>query len=224
MSRPPGLTVLTAVRDGAAFIAEAIASVRASTAQVPHIVMDDGSRDATAAILAATDGLERVTLPQSIGPAAALNLAFARAKTTHCMVVDADDRVTPGHIDRLLGIIAADPGLDFIWSGIREFAEPAVAARYLVRTEQQVGYLTSGAVVRTELFAALGGFDPQIRLGYFVDLVARARSMGVREHICPELGLERRVHGANMTIRERERKGDFLAIARAAVLRHRERP
>ena len=218
------LTLITAVRDGMPFLAEMIASVREGQPALPHIVIDDGSRDATPDTLASFgDTLDVVRLTESGGPAAALNIALARVKTPWFMMIDADDLLEPGYIAHVLSVLETEPTPDLVYGQWREFGDAAARVRWAVREEQRTGYVTSGTVMRTALAARLGGFDPSIRFGYFIDLRMRAISAGANELVLPHLATMRRVHGGNMTIQEPERMRDFLTIARTAVARARSR-
>lgn len=225
MTDKPGITVITPVRDGARYLAAMIASVGAQAAGIRHLVIDDGSTDATPHVLAAHAGqVETITLPASLVPAAALNRGFADCTTSHVLIVDADDLLMPGQLDRLARAIERQPEIDLVFSGWREFAELGLEANLVVRDTVRTGYISTGTLVRRGLHAALGGFDAAIRLGSFIDFASRARAAGASELVLPELGLMRRVHGANMTLRERDRVGDMLAVARAAAARRRASP
>jgi glycosyltransferase involved in cell wall biosynthesis len=218
------LTLITAVRDGMPFLAEMIASVREGQPALPHIVVDDGSRDATPDTLASFgDTLDVVRLPESGGPAAAMNIALARVKTPWFLLVDADDLLQPGYIAQVLSVLESEPTPDLVYGQWREFGDAAAKSRWAVREEQQIGYITSGTVMRTALASRLGGFNPAIRFGYFIDLRMRAISAGASELVLPDLATMRRVHGGNMTIQEPERMRDFLTIARSAAARARSR-
>jgi glycosyltransferase involved in cell wall biosynthesis len=218
------LTLITAVRDGMPFLDEMIASVREGHPALPHIVIDDGSRDATPDTLARfADILDVVTLPQSRGQAAAFNIALSRVRTPWFLMIDADDLLGPGYIAQVLSALASEPAPDLVYGQWREFGDAEAKARWAVREEQRTGYITSGSVMRTALALRLGGFDPAIRFGCFIDLRMRAVSAGASERVLPHLAALRRVHGGNVTIREPERLRDFLTIARAAAARARSR-
>jgi glycosyltransferase involved in cell wall biosynthesis len=221
MSLP--LTIITAVRDGAAFLEDMIESVRSQGIAVPHIIVDDGSGDETPVILAGYGAeLSTITLDHSVGQAAALNHAVDSVESTHCLILDADDLMADGQIARVLDMLQSDSSIDLLFSGFREFASGDSASRWVIREESQIGYFSGGAVLRTELVRDLGGFSGDIRLGWFIDFALRARESGAQERTMNDVGLLRRVHGANMTIREKGNDSGYLAVARAAIARRRE--
>lgn len=217
------LTLVTAVRDGMPFLTDMIASVRERQPAVSHIVIDDGSRDSTPGVLADLSGeLDVITMAHSVGQAAALNVALGEVKTPWFMIMDADDLLEPGYLAHVLSALSSEPGPDLVYGQAREFGDAEARARWTVRDEPCTGYWTSGSVVRTSLATSLGGFDPRIRHGAFVDLRMRAISAGARELVLPYPSVLRRVHGANMTIRDAAAgTRDFLTIARAAAARAR---
>lgn len=217
------LTLVTAVRDGMPFLTEMMASVRERQPAVRHIVIDDGSRDATPEVLAGLAGApDVITMPHSVGQAAALNAALGRVKTPWFMIMDADDLLEPGYLAHVLDALSSGPRPDLVYGQAREFGDADARARWTVRDEPCTGYWTSGSVVRTSLAASLGGFDPRIRHGAFVDFRMRAISAGAWELVLPYPAVLRRVHGGNMTIRDAAAgTRDYLAIARAAAARAR---
>jgi teichuronic acid biosynthesis glycosyltransferase TuaG len=103
----PRVTVITPAHDSVATIAVTVRSVREQTyADWEHVVADDASRDRTADILdrlAAEDQRLRVVgTPSNLGPAGARNLAVDHATGELLAFLDADDRLLPGYLERLV--------------------------------------------------------------------------------------------------------------------------
>ena len=101
----PTVTVLTAVRNGAAHLAETIASVQAQTfGDWEYVIVDDGSTDDTVAIIerhAADDPRIRlVRRADSGGPFAAANTGLAEARGDYVARIDADDIALPRRLER----------------------------------------------------------------------------------------------------------------------------
>jgi glycosyltransferase involved in cell wall biosynthesis len=97
----PAVSVVLPVRNGAATLARAIASVRAQTLDTWELVLvDDGSTDGTAEIAAdaaRADGRVRVMRPSAGGEGivAALNTGIAAARGRWIARLDADDTMHP---------------------------------------------------------------------------------------------------------------------------------
>ncbi|WP_176592705.1 glycosyltransferase family 2 protein [Sphingobium sp. EM0848] len=106
-----------------ATIDETLRSVRSQThSALEIIVVDDGSRDETAAIVrshAAADPRVRLIETQNGGVAAARNRGWQDARSDLIAFVDADDLWAPGKIERQLEALdaaGADCGLVYCWS------------------------------------------------------------------------------------------------------------
>lgn len=105
----PRVTVITPAHDSADTIAAAVASVREQTyADWEHVVADDASSDATPqklAELAAKEPRLRVVRSDSnVGPAGARNLAIEHSGGELLAFLDADDRLLPDYLERLVGL------------------------------------------------------------------------------------------------------------------------
>ena len=100
------ICVVIAAFNAEATIARAVRSALESREVHQVIVVDDASNDATAdAARAADDRSGRLlvlTLPANKGPAAARNRALDACTCTHFCVLDADDYLLPGRMERLL--------------------------------------------------------------------------------------------------------------------------
>src|SRR5262245_49797354 len=106
MSNTPRVSVLLASRDGALYLAESLASLAAQTLPAIEIVaVDDGSRDATSAMLArfaSEHPNARVLRTEGIGLAGALALAAKEAKGELLARQDDDDVSHPERLARQL--------------------------------------------------------------------------------------------------------------------------
>jgi glycosyltransferase involved in cell wall biosynthesis len=103
------VAVLIPAYDCAATIGAVVAGARQHAARV--LVVDDGSRDDTAARAAAA-GAEVLRLPQNRGKGAALRAGLERlaaAGATHALTMDGDGQHLAGEIPRLLAASADSP-------------------------------------------------------------------------------------------------------------------
>src|SRR5205823_10324133 len=98
------VSIVTPSLDQAAYLREAIESVRAQTyVPVEHVVVDGGSTDSTLEILREYDGLRWVSEPDR-GQSHALNKGFAMARGDVLGWLNADDAYEP---DAVAGAVAA---------------------------------------------------------------------------------------------------------------------
>jgi len=99
MTAQPGVSVVLPVFNGAASVGRAIASIRSQTlSDWELIAVDDGSTDATPAILAAcaaTDSRLRILRRPHVGIVAALNAGLEAARAPLIARMDADDESHP---------------------------------------------------------------------------------------------------------------------------------
>jgi glycosyltransferase involved in cell wall biosynthesis len=216
--------VVIPCRDGAAYLGEALASIAGQTAPPEAVVVvDDGSTDGSAGI-AREHGARVVDSPApGSGPAAARRAGVAALATDLLAFLDADDRWLPGKLAAQHAALAADPDLDAVVSGVRHFLSPdreaELAGRLALPPEQETAHLFGTLLIRREAWDEVtrSGADLDDTLGFFT-----AARRALRIGSVPGVVLERRVHGGNWTLRERERlHADYLRAARAAILARR---
>ncbi len=124
----PSVTVLTAVRNGARYIAETVASIRSQSYEDwEHIIVDDGSEDETHSIvgeLAANDSRIRlIRRAVSGGPYAAANEGLREAKGRYLVMIDADDLARPDRITNQVEFLERRPELRSCAGGWQEIDE-----------------------------------------------------------------------------------------------------
>jgi glycosyltransferase involved in cell wall biosynthesis len=116
----PRVTVLLPVRNGAATLGEAIASVRAQTfASWELLVIDDGSTDDSAGVArcqAEADESGRIVVIRlpAVGLVAALEAGRARARGELIARMDADDWCHPRRLERQVAYLDAHAGVGVV--------------------------------------------------------------------------------------------------------------
>lgn len=217
----PAVSVVIPAYDAERYLGAAIASVLAQAVAVGEvIVVDDGSSDATAAVGAAF-GPPVVCLSRVHGGiGAARNAGIERATGNMLAFLDADDLWAPGKLERQLAAFAADPGVDLVFGHAVEFrGEPPAAGD---PGEHQPGYVAGALLARREAFLRVGMFATGFRVGEFIDWYARAKELGLREVLLPDVVLYRRLHDQNTGLRARDSRVDYTRVLRAALQRRRE--
>lgn len=184
----PRLSVVMPVLDGGKPFERVIAAIAASNFRdFEWIVVDDGSRDDSAALARAANATVVLTGARASGPAAARNRGAAIAQHEILCFIDADCEVHPDTLGRIAAVFENEPGLTALFGSYDdEPAAPGFFAQYknllhhfthqTGRSEASTFWAGCGAI-RREAFLQLGGFDAgryarpsieDIELGYRV--------------------------------------------------------
>ncbi len=229
----PSVSVLMPVRDGARFVAAAIASVCAQThGDFEFLIIDDGSRDATPEILAraaAGDARIRIVTQPQAGLIAALNRGLRLARGAWVARMDADDIAAPQRLERQLGLAAAKPEAGAIGSFWRVVD---AAGRFRRAMVCPIGPAAIAAalpagnclahpsmMLRRAAVLACGGYRPAFLQAEDYDLWLRL-SEQFDIHVVPETLLDYREHGGQVSwTRLEQRILSVLAAQHAARAR-----
>jgi glycosyltransferase involved in cell wall biosynthesis len=220
------VSVMIPVYNGVAYLGEAIDSVLAQSYRpIEIIVVDDGSEDSSAEVARGYGDAVRYAHQQRRGNGAARNRAVAMATGDLFAFLDADDRLIPGALERLAGVLEDDPSLQAVYGHVREFVSPDVDADALLRLrppiERIAGCLPTNMLMRRHAFLRVGEFATNLKVGVTVDWSARADELGLRTTLLDDVLFERRLHASNNGIREREHRSHYLQVVKAALDRRR---
>ncbi len=203
----PAVTVLIPVRDAEATVGAALRSIRDQRLrELQIVVVDDGSRDGTPAVLArhaaADPRVQPVRLPRPAGIVAALDAGLARARAPLLARMDADDVAHPERLARQRAFLATHPEVDVCDTRVEITRPDGPAAggfraygAWLDSIEAHDDFVREflvenpvvhpAVVVRTALLRRVGGY----REGPFpedYDLWLRCLRAGARFHKLPE--------------------------------------
>lgn len=224
---PALVTVIVPVYDGERYLAETIGSVLAQDWRpLEIVVVDDGSRDGSAAIAASFGPPVRVLSRPHEGLAATRNAGMLEARGAFYLHLDADDLLTPGAISTLMAAFLADPALELVTGQFEQFVSPelgdAARARFNVPVGAQPGHLADTSLVRAGLFARVGPISTAYRSGADMDWMMRAEDAGARAALITDVVARRRIHGGNMSLtRKADAALDRVRIVKAALDRRR---
>lgn len=118
--RPVAVSVVIPVRNGEAFVADAVESaLDQEDVAAEVIVVDDGSTDGTADVLAHYEGRIAVDHPEGHGVSAARNRGIALARGELLVFLDADDLLPSRYLARFVEAAAAAPRAQVFHCGWR---------------------------------------------------------------------------------------------------------
>jgi len=221
-SFPGQVAAVVPAHQAARFLGDALRSIAAQRPPVAEtVVVDDGSTDDTAEVARAEPGVRLLRQAQQ-GISAARNAGASAVSSEWIAFLDADDLWLEGKLERQLAAIATSPGVDGVFTRLRnEYTDPELARRYQAVAGEPVGRHASTLLIRRSAFLATGGFDVSLRLGEFMDWYSRATHLGLRFEVVDEVLVVRRVHGDNTTLRRSHDSSGYVEAARRAIARRR---
>lgn len=147
----PRVSVLLPARDAETTVRAAVASVlRQTFADFEVIAIDDGSVDATSAVLAqlaAEDARVRVVTTAGLGLVGALNLGLAACRAPLIARMDADDESLPRRLEVSVAALDADASLSGVGTGVEIFRDDRPPSPNLQAYGRWLSSLTSPELV-----------------------------------------------------------------------------
>ena len=176
----PAVSIVLSTWNRAAMLPGAIDSVLAQTREDWElIIVDDGSEDETASVLAAygRDPRIRSFRQPHAGPGAARNAALARAQAPIIAYLDSDNEWMPDYLATMLEVFAERPAAQSAYCAIRR---EGAGSSLVHLTPFDAALLEERNFIdlnvfchRRELFTRLGGFDAALPRLNDWDLVRR---------------------------------------------------
>lgn len=222
----------------AAYISEAVESVLNQTYKaIDLIVVDDGSRDGSyekLAAIAEKGQLILLTHPQHAnkGQSASINLGLKRAKTKYVAILDSDDMFAVSKLADQVAFLEAHPEIGMVYGqghaidasgkflfkvpgdGHEEVSDPN---RLLLDCYMA---LPGGALVRREVFEAVGYFEESFRAGQDHDMALRIMESTQCAYL-PKLAFYYRKHDEAISVNGLERRWHTgMEILNRAVARY----
>jgi GT2 family glycosyltransferase/DNA-binding beta-propeller fold protein YncE len=192
----PKVSVVVCAHDAAGTIDECLASLAAlAYPNVEIIVVNDGSRDATAAIARAHAGVRVIDIPKG-GLSVARNVGLAAASGEIVAYTDADVRVDPDWLNYLVHtLLTADvvgvggPNVvpdDDGWMAQCVARAPGGPTHVLLDDTVAEHIPGCNMAFRREALLSIGGFNPVfVRAGDDVDICWRLQARGLRLGFAP---------------------------------------
>lgn len=215
----PVVAVILPVFNGARFITEALSAVLAQDHRpLEVVVVDDGSDDGSADIAETFSGVRVLRRPNQ-GPAAARNAGIAASSAPLITFCDADDRYRPHKVGAQADYLCAHPEVGCVLVHHEVFIDPEVTRPAWLFDDD--GVQPESAMTRRSVVDSCGAFDPQLRFGEGMEWLVRLRTNGVTIGVLPDVLVDRRIHGSNLSYDRRALQRTMLGAVRARI--HQEK-
>lgn len=226
----PRVSVVMSTCNNAAFLPLALESIAQQTfTDFEWIVVDDGSTDETAAILARyTDvRLRRIVHGERQGLARSLNEAIALCRGTYIARMDGDDVALPGRLAQQVAFLDAHPAVGLLGTGFMyidgsnavQGVEPVFATDAEIRPRLLIhncfGHGT--VMVRREVLESVGGYDESYRFAQDYDLWLRIAERYEVANL-PEFLYCWRKSGVSVTAMHGGEQEQYAARAKASAI------
>ena len=219
-TKAPAVTVIIPVRNGISFIEEALVSVlQQSYRDLELLLVDDGSTDADYQQFEKLDSRLRVIQLEGRGVSRARNSGMAQAQGRLIAFLDADDVWFPGKLEAQVRYFEKHPEVGVVFGAFTRWTsdksgrfEPAqslmkdcsaVSTCDIERSGWLYSRLLSGllvgmntAVIRREVYEALGGFNEAMRRGEDYDFWIKASRLYEMHALDAKVALYR-IHDAS---------------------------
>lgn len=220
------ISVVLPVFNRASYVGEAIESVLSQTRPPDElIVVDDGSTDDSVAVVErwARPSL-RIVRQENRGIGGARNAGLREVSGDAVAFIDSDDLWERDKLARQEAALREGGDVPLVFGHLVEFLSPERAdelgASLRVSTDPVPGLIATTLLVRRAAAERIGPFDEQLRVGEFVEWMARARDLGLAYRMLPEVVARRRVHGGNSVLTRPNT--DYLRAIKSTLDRRRK--
>ena len=224
----PLISVIIPTHNCAAYLPEALNSALSQTyPRIEILVVDDGSTDNTAAIMARYAD-QTIYRQEQSGPSCARNRGIAKATGPYIAFLDADDIWVPSKLEKQFFVFDQHPETGLVYSRSVGFSNetgeklgvyPKTVYSGMLFDRLLVAplfYLPS-VITKTRILTDLGGFDEDLITAEDTHLylrIARCHSIiGI-----PDILVRRRIHNKNLSYRSDINFGTLSCLDRIAHL------
>jgi glycosyltransferase involved in cell wall biosynthesis len=219
------ISVVLPVYNRARYVGEAIDSVLGQSRPPEElIVVDDGSTDDSLAVIErfVCPGVRIVRRPNG-GIGAARNTGLAAVTGDLIAFIDSDDVWERDKLALQMRALHEGDGVQLVFGHLIEFLSPdradELAGSLRVATEPVPGLIATTLLVRRTAAERIGPFDERLRVGEFVEWMARANDLGLASRMLPEVVARRRIHGGNSVLTRANT--DYLRAIKTTLDRRR---
>ncbi len=210
------ISVLMTVFNGEQWLPEAIESVLGQTySDFEFIIVNDGSTDATAAILedaATRDTRIRVFHHENMGVSRSVNRVLPHIRGDWIARFDADDVMLPNRLERQIAFLKENPDIavascfaDYVdgdGNSVGQYTNPLTSREEVsdwLACGKVIHFIQSGAILRRAVIEQVGGYRPEFSVTEDTDLWNRIAESGHGVIVQPEVLMQVRIHEHSLT-------------------------
>jgi len=225
LGRAARVSVVLPVYNRAAYVGETIASVLAQTLPPDElIVVDDGSTDESIAVVESfARPCLHVIRQENAGIGAARNRGLEAATGELIAFIDSDDVWERDKLELQVRAMGERDEVQLVFGHLVEFLSPdradELAGSLRVGTDPVPGLMAITLLARRIAVERIGPFDEELRVGEFVEWMARAHDLGLASLMLPQIVARRRIHGGNTVLTRSN--ADYLRAIKSTLDRRR---
>ena len=222
----PLVSVIIPVRNGANFIADAVASITDQAyPNIEIIVIDDGSTDDLPGAVCTLPVDVRLLHHRDLGPAEARNIGIRNASADLIAFLDVDDLWPAERLSMMVKHLQDHPAAQVVHGFGQLMQRDATGAYvYFGNPRESFAYYIGAGLYRRTAFEQVGLFDPRLRFGEDTDWFYRARDQHLRIEKLDQVTLLVRRHDRNMTQGRTAAELNPLLVVKKLLDRQRAQP
>jgi glycosyltransferase involved in cell wall biosynthesis len=197
----PLISVIMIVKNGEAFLKEAIDSVlQQSYSPIEVLIIDGGSVDKTSEIVKSYPEV-RYILQNDEGISSAYNQGILSAKGEFVSFNSSDDIWLPKKLEIQYGFFLQNPELQFSITYVQFFADKAenLPAHFRVELLHKTvpGYIMESLLARKSIFEKTGLFNTEMPVAEDTEWYSKVIDMKIPYHIVKDVLVLKRIHQSN---------------------------
>ena len=210
----PLVTVIVPAFNAGPFVAQALAAIVGQDyAPIELVVVDDGSSDDTAEVVARFPTV-RYLHQENAGPSAARNAGIAASTGELITFCDADDVYRAGKVSAQVRYLQEHGDVDCVMVHHHTFVEPGTEPPdWMAKDDEGV----QSPMIRRSVLAAVGGYDPAYRMAETMEWLGRMKGAGLRVDVLDDVLVERRLHGSNLSYDRKDLQRGLLTSLHARL-------
>lgn len=222
------ISVIIPSHNRAGYVVEAIQSVLAQTwPRRELIVVDDGSTDNTAEVLASHVGRLTYIRQENRGIGAARNAGVARSSGEFIAFLDDDDVWLPNKLELQMHVFHERPETAAVYGHAEQFISPELDVESAARLRHIAGKvqpapIAGSLLIRRQAFDQVGPFDEGLRIGIEMDWYARLCDLGLKTVMLEQTLYRRRLHHSNLNRTHAGEQSERLKVLKLALNRRRK--